>query len=56
MEPCKDQLLAKLPHDARHKKTNLKVFVVVIPKERWVQPWYDTDFSEFDLDDIDYII
>ncbi len=24
-------------HDARHKKTDLKVFVVVIPKEGWAR-------------------
>ncbi len=37
----------------RHEKTDLKVFVVVIPKEGW----YDTDFSEFDSADIiDYIL
>ncbi len=29
-----DQLL----HDARHEKTDLKVFVVVIPKEGWARP------------------
>ena len=43
----------------RHKKTDLKVFVVVIPKA-WPCPsffWYDTDFSEFDsIDIIDYIL
>ncbi len=47
-------------NDARHEKTDLKVFVVVvvIPKEGWAQPphpsffWYDTDFSEFDSADI----
>ncbi len=38
--------------DARHEKTDLKVFVVVIPKEGWVYvAWYDTDFSEFDSAD-----
>ena len=34
-------------NDACHKKTDLKVFVVVIPKEGWPHPsffWYDTDF------------
>ncbi len=30
-------------NDARHEKTDLKVFVVVIPKEGWA--WHDTDFS-----------
>ena len=44
--------------DECHEKTDLKVFVVVIPKEGWVlgcaHPsfWYDTDFSEFDSADI----
>ncbi len=48
---------------SRHKKTDLKVFVVVIPKERWARPlpkegWaraaapipflYDTNFLEFE--------
>ncbi len=46
--------------DTRHEKTDLKVFVVVIPKERWPRPssfWYDTDFSEFNSDGIiDYIL
>ncbi len=35
-------------YDACHEKTDLKVFVVVIPKEGWVCPssfWHDTDFS-----------
>ncbi len=40
-------------HDACHEKTDLKVFVVVIPSFFW----YDTDFSEFDSADIiDYIL
>ncbi len=50
-------------NDAHHKKTDIKVFVVVIPKEGWarVAPpsffWYDTDFSEFDSADlINYIL
>ncbi len=46
--------------DARHEKTDLKVFVDVIPKEGWARvdgrAWYDTDFSEFEsfdfIDDI----
>ncbi len=44
--------------DVRHEKTDLKVFVVVIPKEGWAQPlWYDTHISEFDSADIiDYIL
>ncbi len=25
------------PHDARHEKTDLKVFVLVIPKEGWAR-------------------
>ena len=29
-------LLATLPFDTGHKKTDLKVFVVVVPKEGWV--------------------
>ncbi len=36
---------------ACHEKTDLRVFVVVMPKEGWPRPsffWYDTDFSEFD--------
>ena len=41
--------------DACHEKTDLKAFVVVIPKEGWAR--YDTDFSEFDsADNIDYIL
>ncbi len=50
-------------HDARHEKTDLKAFVVVIPKKdgrAWPRPsffWHDTDFSEFDSADIiDYIL
>ena len=35
--------------DKRHEKTNLKVFVFVIPKEGWARV---TDFSEFDSADI----
>ena len=45
--------------DTRHEKTDLKNFVVVIPKEGWAPIffWYDTDFLEFDSDDIiDYIL
>ncbi len=39
-----------LPYDSHHKKTDLKVFVVVKPKEGWAWPrpyffWYDADFS-----------
>ena len=38
--------------DARHEKTNLKEFVIVIPKEGWAP-----DFSEYDSADIiDYIL
>ena len=35
--------------DVRHEKTDLKVFVVVIPKEGWARIffWYDTDFLEY---------
>ncbi len=43
---------------ACHKKTDLKVFVVVIPKKKdghaWPHPsffWYDTDFLEFESSD-----
>ena len=49
-------------YDACHKKTDLKVFVVVIPKDGWVRVavpillLYDTDIPEFDSADIiDYI-
>ena len=53
--------------DVHHEKTDLKVFVVVIPKKGWARHgrawpcpsffWYDTDFSEFDSADIiDYIL
>ncbi len=46
--------------DTRHEKTDLKVFVVVIPKEGWPRPsffWYDTDFLEFEsFDFIDHIL
>ncbi len=34
-------------YDVRHEKTDLKVFVVVIPKEGCARPsffWYDNDF------------
>ncbi len=43
--------------DVLHEKIDLKVFVVVIPKEGWARFfWYDTDFSDFDSADIiDYI-
>ena len=51
---------AFLSFDVRHEKTDLKVFVVVIPKEgcaRMAFFWFDTDFSEFDSADItDYIL
>ncbi len=41
--------------DVRHEKTDLKVFVVVIPKEGPF--WYDTDFLEFEsFDFIDHIL
>ncbi len=44
-------------NDVRHKKTDLKVFVVVIPKEGWARVAADTDFSELDSADfIDYIL
>ena len=41
--------------DARHKKTDLKVFAFAIPKEGWVRPRAHTSsgmtptFSEYDL-------
>ncbi len=50
-------------HLTRHEKTDLKVFVVVIPKVGWVRMaapillWYNTEISEFDSADIiDYIL
>ena len=45
--------------DARHEKTDLKVFVVVIPKKGWARmAWARmTDFSEFEsADTIGYIL
>ena len=48
-----DVFLQHTPHDVCHKKTDLKVFVVVISKEGWARVavpsffWYDTDFLEF---------
>ena len=35
------------PYDAHHEKTDLKVFVVVIPRPSFF--WYDTDFLEFEV-------
>ena len=32
--------------DARHKKTDLKVFVVVIPKEGWARPFDSADIKD----------
>ncbi len=49
-------IIAKKPthkstYEVCHEKTDLKVFVVVIPKV-----WYDTDFLEFEsFDFIDHI-
>ncbi len=39
---------SRVLNDAHHGKIDLKVFVVVIPKEGWVH----TDFSEFYSADI----
>ena len=38
------EYLEQVIHDARHEKTDLKVFVVVIPKEGWVRYDNDKDF------------
>ncbi len=45
--------------DAHHEKTDLKVFVIVIPKEGWWPLpsffWHDTNFLEFEsFDFIDF--
>ena len=47
-------LQACIPINTRHEKTDLKVFVIVIPKGGWAR---DTNLSEFDSADIiDYIL
>ncbi len=48
-------------NEVRHEKTDLKVFVVVIPKEGWARVampiLHDTDFLEFEsFDFIDHIL
>ncbi len=50
-------------YDVCHEKTDLKVFVIVIPKEGWARVtvptffWYDTNFLEFEsFDFIDHIL
>ena len=35
-EPCNEKLSQQI--DVRHEKTDLKVFVVVIPKVGWARP------------------
>ena len=41
-------MLCHMPYDTRHKKTDLKVFVV-IPKEGWACVWYVSTFQNFSL-------
>ncbi len=46
---CRSDELVAMSDDARDEKTDLKVFVIVIPRALF---WYDTNFSELYSPDI----